>query len=418
MIRRKLLFFLLSISALCNIRHLHSAIVDNRWLPLIWRPFITEDDRPSHIRPEFFALTGKRAYDNHKDEILLPAIYGSYDQGDLARAMVKLGYPNPLKPEWQGASIPWRIGGKLQGQGFTFSYQQSITNWLSVGFYSYLLHLESWHEFFLDMDKISLRLQAGDLLELDEIRRSMHSQIGLCGDHAHHTGIGDVDIYLKLGHSWNYALKFKRIDAGLRLGVLCPAACQRNSHYPASIPFGGEKQWGVYGALEAEFELKEDWKAGLFAWVGKRINCSGLQQRRIPLCCEPQPYGAACGPVSISQGVTCALSPYFSLENLRDGFGLRAQYTLRYHAQDTWASALGVSNFPKCSLNVLEQVNKRSSWGSDYFSVSAFYDFGKINMDRAQYPIVSLSWDIPAAVFVADSSAKTQQIALGIEWNY
>jgi len=400
------------------VNRLYSAIIDNRWIPLIWRPFITDEDRPSHVRCEFFAVTGKRAYDEHKDEMLLPAIYGKYDQGDLARAMVALGYPNPLKPEWQGASIPWRIAGKLQGQGFTFAYQQAITDWLSFGLYSYVLHLESWHEFFLEMDKISIRLQPGDLLELDEVRRSMHSQIGLCGDHAHHTGIGDVDFYVRVGHIWDYVLKFKSIDAGLRIGALCPAAPMRDEQYPASIPFGGERQWGIYGAVDVEFELKEDWKAGLFGWVGKRF--ASCQNRRVPIHCEPQPYGASCQNVWINPGITFALSPYFALENLRDGFGLRGQYTLRFHDHDCWKTSAGLKapGLQSQEDQTLKKVNELSAWGSDYFSVSAFYDFSKVNPEYTHYPIITLTWDIPAAVFVADRSAKTQQISLGIEWNY
>jgi len=386
-------------------------VFDNRFIPLLWRPFVTVEDRSSHVRFEFFAITGKRAYDEHKDEMLLPAIYGKYDQGDLARAFVDVGCPNPLKSEWQGASIPWRISGKLQGQGFTFAYHQAITDWFSFGLDTFVMRLESWSEFFLEMDKISLRLQSGDLLELDEVRRAMHRQMGLCGDHAHHTGIGDIDFYFRFGHSWDYMLKFRHIDAGLRLGVIFPAASKRDECYPASIPFGGERQLGIYGAVDAEFELKEDWKAGLFFWLGKRF--ASTQSRRLPVRCEPQPYGVCIGRARIEPGLTFAFSPYLSLENLRDGFGLRGQYTLCFHGQDHWQAIL-----PSCNTVKLEKVNELSEWGSDYFSVSAFYDFGKICIERSWYPIVTLTWDIPTAVFVANRSAKTQQITLGVEWNF
>jgi len=409
MIRRKSLFLFLCILAFSRFSQTCATIIDNRWIPLIWRPFTTDWGRPSHVRAEFFAVTAKRAYDEHKDEMLLPEIYGKYDQGDLAKSMVEAGYPNPLKPEWQGASIPWNVNGKLQGQGFTFSYQQAVTDWLSFGINSYVMNLDSWNEFFLEMDKVSLRLQPGDLLELDETRRLMHSQIGLCGDHAHHTGIGDLDVYLRFGYSWNYTLKFKRIDAGFRIGALCPSASMRDENYPASIPFGGERHWGMYGAIDVELELREDWKAGLFGWIGKRF--ASNQVRRVPVGCEPQPYSVRCEDIRVNPGITFAFSPYFALENLRDGFGLRLQYTLRVHDHDLWSAQ------SSCAFD-FKKINELSSWGSDYFSISSFYDFSKINMERVQYPIVTLTWDIPAAVLVADRSAKTQQISLGLEWNY
>lgn len=410
MTRLKLFFFILC-SATLGISGLARAMVfDNRFLPIIWHPFASVEDSPSHVRCEFFAVTARRAFDDHKDEMLLPAIYGKYDQSALAKAFVTLGCPNPLKSEWQGASIPWRISGKLQGQGFTFAYHQALGKWFSFGLNTFVLRLQSWHEFFIELDKVSLRLQTGDLMELDETRRSMHRQLGLCGDHAHHTGIGDVDFYLRFGYSWDYFLKFRHIDAGARLGVIFPAASKRDEQYPASIAFGGERQWGVYGALDAEFELKEDWKAGILLWLGKRF--ASTEERRLPVKCEPQPYGAYCGNVHIDPGITVAVSPYFSLENLRDGFGLRGQYTLRYHAHDCWQA-----QSPRVPVT-LDKVNELSSWGSDYFSVSGFYDFGKMQVESSWYPVVTLTWDIPAGVLVADRSAKTQQISLGVEWSY
>jgi len=411
MARLKFLF-IITCAFILGIVHSSVAMVyDNRFFPLLWKPYVTVEGRPSRVRFEFFAITGKRAFDKNKNEILLPAIYGNYDQGELAKAFVDLGCSNPLKSEWQGAKIPWKISGKLQGQGFTFSYHQALTDWLTFGISSFVMKMHSWHEFFLELDEVSLRLQQGDILELDETRRSMHRQMGLCGDHAHHTGIGDIDFYLRFGYSWDYTLKFRHIDTGARFGIILPAATKRDEHYPASIPFGGERHWGIYGVLDSEFELKEDWRAGLFFWLGKRF--AKTQERRLPVRNEPQPYGAVLGQACINPGLTFAFSPYLSFENLRDGFGLRGQYSLIVHDHDEWKAVS-----PSCTTVDLEAVNKLSAWGSDYFSVSAFYDFGKMRVKRSWYPIVTLSWDIPASVFVADKSAKTQKVTLGIEWSF
>jgi len=403
----KLLCVIVSTVFLSSFFYTSGMVFDNRFVPLLWHPYVTVDGRPSHVRLEFFGFTGKRAYDQHKDEMLLPAIYGTYDLGDLARALVDCGCPNPLRDEWQGASIPWNINGKLEGEGFTFSYHQAVTNWFSFGLNSFVMNLHSWHEFFLEWDKVSLLLSPSDCLELDETRRCIHKNIGLCGDHFHHVGVGDVDFYLRFGYAWDYIFKFRHISAGARVGMIFPSARMQDEHYAASIPFGGNGHWGMYGAIDAEFELKEDWKAGLFFWLGKRFAKS--QNRRVPVRCEPQPYGATCADVFVNPGLTLACSPYISFENLRDGFGLRGQYTLTKHFHDTWKTS--------CRTK-LEKVSKLTAWGSDYFSVAAFYDFGKMHVERNWYPIVTLTWDIPAAVFVAERSAKTQKISLGVEWNY
>ena len=122
----KLKLFLFITTIVSVVGSVQSMVFDNRFLPLLWHPFITAGDRPSHVRAEFLAVTGNRSYDEHKDEQLLPAIYGPYDQGELANSFVDIGCDNPLKSEWQGAKIPWKISGKLQGQGFAFWYHQVI----------------------------------------------------------------------------------------------------------------------------------------------------------------------------------------------------------------------------------------------------------------------------------------------------
>ena len=49
------------------------------------------------------------AYNRLCEEVPLPEIYGEYDLGQLANGMIELGYPNPLKTEWQGIDIPWFV---------------------------------------------------------------------------------------------------------------------------------------------------------------------------------------------------------------------------------------------------------------------------------------------------------------------
>ena len=70
---------------------------------LCLRPWIAPDDGRSHLSTHLFAVTASSAYNRFGEEVPLPELFGAFDLGILAKAMVELGYQNPLKTEWQGA---------------------------------------------------------------------------------------------------------------------------------------------------------------------------------------------------------------------------------------------------------------------------------------------------------------------------
>lgn len=117
-----------------------------------------------------------------------------------------------------------------------------------------------------------------------------------------------------------------------------------------------------------------------------------------------------CSKVDVDPGATLVVSPFVSFESLRDGLGARVAYTLTKHWQDKWNLWQSTKNVP------LEGLCNRTSWGSDYFSVNVFYDFGKVkNPDRTVYPILTFCWDIPVSVLIANTVAKTNRVSLGVE---
>ncbi len=386
-------------------------VFDNRFLPLMQRAWIAPDDGRSHLSTNLFAVTASNAYNKFGDQVPLPEIFGPFDLGLLAKAMVQLNYQEPIKSEWQGAIIPWVLQGKLQGQGLDVEWQKAFNCYVSLGGSFMLLRLNSWYEFLLDEkdDNFTMRrgLKHGDAEELEELRRSILQKLGFCGDHSHERGIGDIDLYLRFGNYWEYELKFRSIQAGGRLGILIPTAKPRNIHYPASIPFGGDRHWGIYGAIDAIFELKEDWKVGIYLRANKRF--SRVSCQRVPICCEPDNFGALQADVNVRPGVTVVASPFVSFECLRDGFGIRGYYTLTKHWRDKW------NLHRSSSTSDLKELCNRTAWGSDYFSINVFYDFGKVKPDRIVYPILTFCWDIPSNVLIANTVAKTNRISLGVE---
>ena len=191
-----------------------------------------------------------------------------------------------------------------------------------------------------------------------------------------------------------------------------PTGERRNINNPASVPFGGDGYYGIYGALEAEFELKEDWKVGWLLQLSKRFKRTLAQ--RMPVGQEPYIYGPIVGPASINPGFTFIMSPYVSFENLREGLGARVQYTLELHTKDCWQDKRVNPTIP---VN-LDNVIRLSTWGADYITLTVFYDFGKVKVIRGLEPIVSFAWDWPVSFLESKGNCKTNKIALGIECNF
>jgi hypothetical protein len=226
------------------------------------------------------------------------------------------------------------------------------------------------------------------------------------------TGFSDLECYFRAGNVWDYTWKFRRIDAGVRLGALIPSGVRRNVNNPVSIPFGGDGRWGVYLAADCQLELKEDLSAGLLAQYNQRF--SRKRTMRIPVADEQQLFGAAVGPLLVEPDATLIFSPYVVLEGIRDGLGARAQYTVVTHFSDSFVDKRTVKN-PPATLN---ELIKRSDWTAEYITVDAFYDFGKVWQDDCNSLIISAMIDIPINWLVGEHAANTTRVSLGVQYLY
>ena len=93
---------------------------------------------------------------------------------------------------------------------------------------------------------------------------------------------------------------------------------------------------------------------------------------------------------------------------------MQVNYTLTKHYADSWTDKRGDAGVPVC----LKHIQNDSSWGSDYFAITLFYDFGKVKEPRSFEPIVRFTWDVPASMLVARKSAKTHRLSLGLEFSF
>lgn len=401
----------LSLISMCIAGTAQAMVFDNRFLPLYLKPFVRRCDALSHVRVQPFFMHADRAFSDD-GSLSIPAINGFYDQRVLARALVEAGFPQPLRSDLQlRTSIPWNRRGRLDAQGVALLYEQSLIPCLSLGINIAFAHVAMRHRFSLTGS--DEQLPRGDKEYLYQAKEAMHQQLGIEPALFSKTMFGDVDLYLRFGSIWDYTLMFRRIDASVKCGVYVPSASERDLSNPAAITLGGNKHWGVYGGFESQWELKEDLTVGLMFRAIKRLKKT--QTLRLPLLSEPEEYGVLKGPVEVDPGWTFVFNPSVDSAHLRRGLGLQASYTLVAHLHDTYADRRSIELQKKYPAR-LSQEN--TSWGAEYISIGAYYDFEKVHECPSLYPKISLSWDIPVNWLVSKRAAKTTCVSLMFDLDF
>lgn len=401
--------FLLILSGVFVSQVAQAMVFDNRFIPLIQRPILRVDDSQSEFASKFFVTTANKSLSMTQQDEELSDIFGKFDQVELAKGIQANGKPNPLPSEFQGhfAKIPWLVDGKRQSQGVAFAWHQQLYKYISTGFSWLFMRVESRHTFKFNSAATEPRIiRSGDAVLLDDNRRDMFKEINIREGNTAQLGFGDIDWYMRFGNTWDYTLRFRRIDAGFRVGALFPTGLTRELDRPASIPFGGNGHWGMYVAADGLFELREDWKAGFQLRLNKRF--SKTRYHRMPAAKEPSIWGAVVAPACVNPGATLIFAPYFMLDNLRQGLTLGLNLTLTWHQKDCWRT--------NCETAQLQEVERRSEWRSEYFTINVLYDFGKVSMKRELNPILTFRWDVPSTLFIAQGVNRTQRVTLGLDF--
>lgn len=390
----------------------YAEIYDNRFIPLFAPQQFFIEGLPSSYELDFVAITGSEAFARDEKTIGIPELFGIFDLNTLATSVLEITGKTPLRSDLLGRELPFAVNGRIQGEGFFMRYYQSIGRYFAAGAELLFLKTNSHQTFELDLQKVR-NLKPGDLVEIEKSRRQAFQEIGIIENNAPQHGISDIDLFIRYGGTWEYTLKCRKIWAGLSLGGYIPTGVKTVLYNAASIPYGGNGFGGIYVKGDALFELKEDMKVGFLLQVSKRFARTTVA--RMPMVAsEPYIFGPIIGRAHINPGPTVAFSPYFTLENLRGGLGVGLHYTLTSHGKDSWCDRRENPQFPVD----LSQVIKTSKWGSDYFTIDIFYDFGKQKTKHVIDPILFFRWDVPAMLFVSHNVAKTNKISLGIEIAY
>ncbi|MGE0009246.1 MAG: hypothetical protein AB7F19_01785 [Candidatus Babeliales bacterium] len=396
-------------------QQLSAYIYDNRFFRILEVPYSRErffydpncDAESGHwgesrYRNDFFFLTANNACGRHGD-VGFPEIFGDFSLTSINNALNRVN-PSRISPLFEGTKLPGR--GKLEGQGISFAYDQQLLDWLACGVSFSFLHMNTALKFLL-AETTAGRME-------DEVRRAFNRELGLASTTWRHSGITDVDAYIRFGNVWNYILKCRRVDAGVKFGTLFPTGVTKDLANPASVPFGGNGHYGFYVGLDGQFELKEDLKVGLISRLIKRIPKTALH--RVPVAGENELFGALVAPFKVNPGITFVFAPYLRLEGIRDGLGVMVNYTLVWHDNDEWKDRRPLLNrIPPVDTGLLF---KNSNWAAEEVTLNFFYDFSKVEGCNRFLPLVSLSWDIPVCYLIAENVVQTNNIALGIEFTF
>lgn len=390
----------------------HATIYDDRFIPLFVPQQFFIEGLPSAYELDFVAITASEAFARDEKTVGIPELFGTFDLNTLATSLLEITGKSPLRSDLLGRELPFFVNGRIQGEGFFMRYCQSLSDHFTVGCELMFLKTNSRQTFRLDREKVR-NLKPGDYNEIEQSQRLAFEEIGLIENNAAQHGIGDIDVYVRGSRQWDYTLKCRRIYAGLTFGGFVPTGVKTNVFNAASIPYGGNGFGGFYLKGDSLFELKEDIKVGFLLEISKRIARTTLA--RMPMVAsEPYIFGPIVGKAHISPGATLAFSPYFILENLRGGLGVGVHYTLTSHWKDQWCDRREDQTIPVD----LSQVIATSKWGSDYFTINIFYDFGKQNTKHIIDPILFFRWDVPSMLFVSHNVPKTNKVSLGVELAY
>jgi len=389
---------------------LFSMVVDNRYFTLIPQPYIHRCEAPSHISIQPLYFYADYAY-GLLERTGIPELEGKYDSAIIAKALVTAQRvaTNPLRADLQGRqTLPWDEQSTISGQGITFSYVQALPRNFSLNLAWIFAHVN--HD--IELLQGHNNLTAGEKQYMYSFKQESNQLLGLEEPLFHKTLVGDIDLGLRWGNICHYRSKFRRIDAGVTFGGVLPSGTVRPINNPASLCLGGNRHWGVYAAIDADFEVKEDMHVTLFFRTDKRL--SKVDYLRLPVSTEPNNYGATSGQVEVNPGWTIMFAPAITVEGVREGLGVGLQYSLAHHFKDTLSDRRTDTNIPV----QLSEMDHRSEWATEQLSLRMFYDFAKFQDNRVSLPTLSVIWNIPVHWSVREFSPMTTSVLLSLDVNF
>ncbi len=413
------LYLILSILSVCTLQ-LNSMVYDNRYFPLYLKPFVRRPCALGHLQLQPFFMVADSAQGD-LEHMPIPDLKGTYDIIKIINSLLQVGTlkENPLRSDLQGISnLEFKREGNINSEGIAFFYELPLWYNFAIGTSFLFMHVNSRVEFCLDRE--CMEIGNGDRQYLFNLNSKLDSILNVTPPIYNRTVFGDVDLYLRWAVNVPYFLKFRSADFGFKFGTYMPSSPRTPYNNPASAPVGGQGHWGLYADIENQYEFKEDWYASFMLRAIKRLPNSSTGRSSASL--EPYNYGALVGSKYVNPGWTFVFNPAIRLEGIRDGFGVTGMYTLVSHLNDKiniQNKIPNTVNIDNLDSQVAEPKNleeARSSWGMEYVTIGAFYDFSKSEDVTHHRPIFSVYWDVPIDWLVSRGSVRTNAISLALDF--
>lgn len=389
---------------------LNSMVYDNRYFPLYLKPFTRKPCTWGHLQFQPFFMVADSAQ-GELEHIPIPDLQGTYDMIQIINGLLKVGTlnENPLRSDLQGIStLPFKREGYLNSEGIAFFYELPLWYNVSIGTSFLFMHVNSRVEFCLGRD--CMEIGNGDKQYLFSLNGKLDNLLKVTPPVYNKTVFGDVDLYLRWSMNLPYFLKFRSADFGFKFGTIIPSSPETPYNNPAAVPVGGQQHWGLYLDIENQYEIKEDWFASFMIRAIKRL--PRTSKEHLPVVFEPANYGALVGPELVNPGWTFVFNPSIKLDEIRDGFGLTAIYTLVSHLENK----IKAVDIEDKNITNLRPEELRSSWGMEYITIGAYYDFSKSENNVKHKPVFSIYWDMPVDWLVSKRSVRTNAISLMIDF--
>jgi hypothetical protein len=417
---------------------------------------IFKTSRHNGVQGSIFFTRASSSYESFEGKEKLTQPWGSYNFKDVINAQEKVfdakngagSFVNPLAAKnvnWVGKDIPFDVvlDSRVSGMSISFYHlfegvaQNATTKIINAiethrkvsdktkkiveGMKLYcgadlpVLSTSSTARYSLDMSNRGYQNQITGLTEaeiatIDSVRRKFqHDDLGLKSSSWSTSGIGDLDMYVGLGKTFDHTLRFRGIDFSLIVGATLPTGKKFDIDNPLSFPFGYEST-SFHSDLLLELELKQGWRAGCS--LGVTSGHTSNSERRVSVYSEPTNLSPLKFEPKVKTGATLCASPYFTFENINPGVNATISYKYTKHFKDTWAddrenpdveSALsgGDSN---------EKFVNKTTWTSAHVNLTGTYDPAQRSGEWASHPLLWCSYDHPMG---SDTVIRNRKIAVG-----
>jgi hypothetical protein len=405
----------------------------SRYFPFLERPEEIFIKNRSQLDVLAFYVSTSTSLNRSGGTSGISELWGSYDLKDVVSSLqaTQGAAADPIRwvssdPSYLGQPIKFKVGGKIRGAGLTLGYEHDL-GWkgFQLGAWIPIMSIRTTSKFSFNRGESGSFFNNSTLngylfqdeykknqeLSVDKMRRLTHETIGFKGNEWNKSGIGDIDFHLRWNRRFDRVVMMRSIDMNIQAGVLIPTGVKSNIDYPASVPFGSNGHWGIYGDFATELELKEGWELGLiFGFVHQFPHTTTT---RIPIGNEPAIFSSLIGRVKVSPGDTFKFSPYFTLKNVADGLNFQVRYTYLRHCIDTWSDVRDNKTIQSCfdtDIDIVRRNKNLTKRRAHYATLQLNYDLKDAMKNYVFDPVLFVGYDVPIS---GSGFAKTHQIWLG-----